>query len=241
MLKSPSRTRRDRAVDSSPRNRQPRSQRHWRRVGRGPGMISSHMPRTVTLRPWQKSALERFAACGAPDFRAVATPGAGKTTSALTAARQALAADPGRRLIVVVPTAHLKAQWASAAAAFDLHLDPRWSTADGTLPRDMHGVVTTYQQVATSAPALRGLARNAFVIFDELHHAADHPASGDPVRPAFEQAAQRLALSGTPLRSHVHAIPFVRYADDQAVAHFQHHHPHAPPDAARRRPRACPR
>ena len=88
-------------------------------------MISTHMPRTVTLRPWQKSALERFAACGAPDFLAVATPGAGKTTFALTAARKALAADPGRRLIVVVPTAHLKAQWASAAAAFDLHLDPR--------------------------------------------------------------------------------------------------------------------
>src|SRR2546423_12748063 len=94
------------------------------RLGRRPGMISSHMPRTVTLRPWQKSALEPSAASGAPDFLAVATPGAGKTTFALTAARQALAVDPSRRLIVVVPTAHLKAQWASAAAAFDLHLDP---------------------------------------------------------------------------------------------------------------------
>src|SRR3981189_1418009 len=72
--------------------------RHWPRVGRGPGMISSRSPRTVTLRPWQKSALERFAACGAPDFLAVATPGAGKTTFALTAARQALAVDPSRRL-----------------------------------------------------------------------------------------------------------------------------------------------
>src|SRR3977135_2271055 len=95
-----------------------------RRPGRRPGMISSHMPRTVTLRPWQKSALERFAASGAPDFLAVATPGAGKTTFALTAARQGLAADPSRRLIVVVPTAHLKAQWASAAAVFDLHPRP---------------------------------------------------------------------------------------------------------------------
>ena len=94
-------------------------------------MISSHMPRTVTLRPWQKTALELFAASRAADFLAVATPGAGKTTFALTAARQALAADPGRRLIVVVPTAHLKAQWASAATAFELHLDPRWSAADG--------------------------------------------------------------------------------------------------------------
>jgi superfamily II DNA or RNA helicase len=204
-------------------------------------MISSHMPRTVTLRPWQKHALERFAACGAPDFLAVATPGAGKTTFALTAARQALAADPGRRLIVVVPTAHLKAQWASAAAAFDVHLDPRWSAADGTLPQDMHGVVTTYQQVATSAPVLRGLARNAFVIFDELHHAADDRAWGDAVRQAFEQASQRLALSGTPFRSDVQAIPFVRYADDEAVADYEYGYADALRDGGVVRPVYFPR
>src|SRR6266849_5470603 len=131
-------------------------------------MIRPRMARTVTLRPWQKSALERFAA-----------------TSALTAARQALAAEPGRRLIVVVPTAHLKAQWAGAATAFDLHLDPRWSAGEGALPADMHGVVTTYQQVASSAGVLRGLARGAFVIFDELHHAADALTDGGVVRPVY--------------------------------------------------------
>jgi superfamily II DNA or RNA helicase len=65
------------------------------------------MARTVTLRPWQKAALERLAASSSPDFLAVATPGAGKTTFALTAARQGLADDPTRRVVVVVPTAHL--------------------------------------------------------------------------------------------------------------------------------------
>ena len=44
------------------------------------------MSRTVRLRPWQKQALERFEASDRPDFLAVATPGAGKTTFALTAA-----------------------------------------------------------------------------------------------------------------------------------------------------------
>ncbi|MGH2717684.1 MAG: DEAD/DEAH box helicase, partial [Actinomycetota bacterium] len=131
------------------------------------------MARTVTLRPWQKAALERFAGSPGPDFLAVATPGAGKTTFALTAARQALAADRRRRLVVVVPTAHLKLQWARAANGFELHLDPDWSAQGGTLPADMHGIVTTYQQVATSAAALRPLAADAFVVFDELHHAAD--------------------------------------------------------------------
>ena len=45
------------------------------------------MTRTVRLRPWQKHALDRFVESAAPDFLAVATPGAGKTTFALTAAR----------------------------------------------------------------------------------------------------------------------------------------------------------
>lgn len=199
------------------------------------------MPRTVTLRPWQKTALERFSANPAPDFLAVATPGAGKTTFALTAARQALAADAGRRLVVVVPTAHLKQQWARAANAFDLHLDPQWSAAAGALPGDMHGVITTYQQVATSAAVLRGLAANAFVIFDEIHHAADDRAWGDAVRTAFEGAARRLSLSGTPFRSDINAIPFVRYADEEAVADYEYGYGDALRDGGVVRPVYFPR
>lgn len=199
------------------------------------------MARTVTLRPWQKSALERLAASASPDFLAVATPGAGKTTFALTAARQALFEDGSRRLLVVVPTAHLKSQWARAATAFDLHLDPQWSAADGTLPADMHGVVTTYQQVAGCASVVRGLAANAFVIFDELHHAADDRAWGDAVRTAFEPAARRLALSGTPFRSDTHAIPFVRYRLDEAEADFEYGYGDALADGGVVRPVYFPR
>ncbi len=53
------------------------------------------MSRSVRLRPWQKRALDRLAASDAPDFLAVATPGAGKTTFALCAAVHDLAAHPG--------------------------------------------------------------------------------------------------------------------------------------------------
>src|SRR4051812_32623704 len=108
------------------------------------------MTRVIRLRPWQKAAFDRFVDADAPNFLAVATPGAGKTTFALTAARHQLAQHPGR-LIVVAPTAHLKVQWARAAAAFSLHLDPAWAASDGRLPADMHGIVTSYQQVASSA------------------------------------------------------------------------------------------
>lgn|GEM_PF-2011259 len=79
-------------------------------------------PRTIRLRKWQKTALDAFRARDGDDFLAVATPGAGKTTFALAAARQDLAAHPGRRLVVVAPTQHLKGQWAQAAEGFELQL-----------------------------------------------------------------------------------------------------------------------
>ncbi|MDX6469786.1 MAG: hypothetical protein QOF75_1589, partial [Gaiellaceae bacterium] len=172
-------------------------------------------------RRWQKAALDQFVAVPKPDFLAVATPGAGKTTFALTAARHQLAERPGR-LIVGAPTAHLKIQWARAAAAFSLRLDPSWAAAGGALPSDMHGIVTTYQQVASSAGLLSRLARDAFVVFDELHHAADDRAWGAAIQEAFGESGRRLALSGTPFRSDTRAIPFVSYHGDEAVPDFEY-------------------
>ncbi len=198
------------------------------------------MTRSIRLRPWQKAALDQFVDARRPDFLAVATPGAGKTTFALTAARHRLAIRPGR-LVVVAPTAHLKLQWAQAASRFALHLDPAWAAADGSLPGDMHGIVTTYQQVATSAPAIRPLARGSFVIFDELHHAADDRAWGDAVRHAFEDADRRLALSGTPFRSDTRSIPFVDYHLDEARPDYEYGYGEALADRRVVRPVFFPR
>jgi superfamily II DNA or RNA helicase len=166
---------------------------------------------TVTLRPWQRAAFDQFRASADPDFLAVATPGAGKTTFALTCARAALA-DERRRLIVVAPTSHLKVQWSLAAHRLGLQLDPDWAPGQG-LARDVHGMVTTYQQVATgdASAKLRGLAAEGMVILDEVHHAGDERAWGDGIQRAFELAAKRLSLSGTPFRSDSAKIPFVRY------------------------------
>jgi superfamily II DNA or RNA helicase len=180
------------------------------------------MTRVIKLRPWQKAAFEKYQAAGQDDFLTVATPGAGKTTFALTVARHVLSERPRSRVIVVAPTAHLKVQWAQAAARFALHLDPAWSAADGRLPADMHGIVTTYQQVATSSGPLREAARDAFVVFDEIHHAADDRAWGDAVREAFELSVRRLAISGTPFRSDTRSIPFVRYVLDEAAPDFEY-------------------
>jgi len=128
------------------------------------------------------------------------------------------------RVVVVTPTAHLKTQWARAAAHLQLHLDPAWSPTDGALPADMHGVVTTYQQVALSPAALRQLAQReaCFVILDEVHHGGQERAWGEALQAAFGTAARRLSLSGTPFRSDTRAIPFVRYTADEAVPDFEY-------------------
>lgn len=181
-------------------------------VGRPDATSQTRPPvSTVTLRPWQRAAFDLFRASEQPDFLAVATPGAGKTTFALTCARATLA-EQRRRLIVVAPTSHLKTQWSLAAHRLGLQLDPDWAPGQG-LARDVHGLVTTYQQVATgkAADQLRGLAADGMVILDEVHHAGDDKAWGDGITRAFELASKRLSLSGTPFRSDSAKIPFVRY------------------------------
>ena len=202
---------------------------------------SAIRPTRIRLRPWQSEALDAFSLSERPDFLAVATPGAGKTTFALTAAVQDLGEHPGRRVVVVAPTQHLKHQWADAALRFGLHLEPEWSARDGELPRDMHGIVTTYQQVSTSAAALATLSRGAFVVFDEIHHAADDRSWGASVLQAFEHAGRRLSLSGTPFRSDTSAIPFVDYHLDEARADYEYGYGEALVDSGVVRPVYFPR
>lgn len=199
------------------------------------------MAATLRLRPWQRVAFDQFTASTHDSFLAVATPGAGKTTFALSCARWILA-QHRCRLIVVAPTSHLKVQWTRAAHRLGLELDPDWSPGQG-LARDVHGLVTTYQQVATgdAARQLRGLATDAMVVLDEVHHAGDERAWGDAVRQAFSTAARRLCLSGTPFRSDTAAIPFVRYDDQEAVADHEYGYADALRDGGVVRPVYFPR
>ncbi|MDN6460930.1 MAG: DEAD/DEAH box helicase family protein, partial [Corynebacterium flavescens] len=60
------------------------------------------------LRAWQQAALHKFLATKPQDFMAVATPGAGKTTFALRVVTELKEDRSVERIIVVVPTEHLK-------------------------------------------------------------------------------------------------------------------------------------
>jgi superfamily II DNA or RNA helicase len=165
------------------------------------------------LRSWQRRALVEYLRRRDEDFLAVATPGAGKTTFALRIAAELLADGTVDAVTVVTPTEHLKTQWAAAAAAVGIELDPAFRNADLHSAADFHGCVVTYAQVG-AAPAVhrrRTLTRPTLVVLDEIHHAGDSRSWGDGVRTAFEPAVRRLALTGTPFRSDENPIPFVRY------------------------------
>jgi superfamily II DNA or RNA helicase len=105
----------------------------------------------------------------------------------------------------------------------------------------MHGIVTSYQQVASSASVLARVAQGAFVVFDELHHAAEDRAWGAAIAEAFADSSRRLALSGTPFRSDTRAIPFVRYDGDEAVPDFEYSYGDALVDRGVVRPVYFPR
>ncbi|MGH3335929.1 MAG: DEAD/DEAH box helicase, partial [Nocardioides sp.] len=190
-----------------------------------------------SLRAWQTAAMDEYFARAPRDFLTVATPGAGKTTFALSVAAELL----GRRLVdrvtVVAPTEHLKRQWAEAAARAGIPIDPTYAAGKGKTSQDYVGIVVTYAGVAANPLALRIRTERfkTLVILDEIHHAGDALSWGEGVREAFEPATRRLSLTGTPFRSDVNPIPFVSYAPDpgagagvsRSVADYSYGYGHA--------------
>ena len=187
-----------------------------------------------SLRAWQSAALTAYFEKNPRDFLAVATPGAGKTTFALTVAAELLARRVIDRITVVAPTEHLKTQWAEAAAKVGIPLDPAYAGRKGRTSSDFVGIALTYAGVAANplAHRVRTERFNTLVILDEVHHAGDALSWGEAVREAFEPARRRLALTGTPFRSDINPIPFVTYAPDvdgvpRSVADYSYGYAHA--------------
>ncbi len=155
------------------------------------------------------------------DFLLVATPGAGKTTFALRIAAELLAEGTVEPITVVVPTEHLKNQWAQAAARIGHRAGSRSSpTPTRRHSNEYHGVVVTYAQVAShpTRHRVRTENRKTLVIFDEIHHGGDAKSWGDAIREAFDDATRRLALTGTPFRSDDSADPVRHLRAGRATA-----------------------
>ncbi len=181
--------------------------------------MTERRPAGARLRLWQREALAKYETEQRKDFLLTATPGAGKTTFALSLAAALLGRRAIDRVVVVAPTDHLRSQWAEAAERFGIALAPNLGNSVGPVPADLHGYVTTYAQVAgkPSLHAARATTRRSLVVLDEIHHAGDGLSWGEAVEEAFAGAARRLCLTGTPFRTRVgERIPFVRYEPDGA-------------------------
>lgn len=188
----------------------------------------------TSLRAWQSAAMRQYFDAHPRDFLAVATPGAGKTTFALSVAAELLGRRIVDRITVVAPTEHLKLQWAEAAARAGIPIDPTYAAGKGKTSQDFVGIAVTYAGVAVNPLAMRIRTERfkTLVILDEVHHAGDALSWGEGVREAFEPATRRLALTGTPFRSDVNPIPFVTYAPGpdgvpRSVADFTYGYAHA--------------
>ena len=107
------------------------------------------------------------------------------------------------------------------AAVFGLRLEPNWRSREA-VPKEMHGVVVTYQQAAAAPHAIARVATRAIGILDEVHHAAESRAWGDAIQVGLSRSSRRLSISGTPFRSDDSAIPFIRYAGDEAQPDYEY-------------------
>jgi superfamily II DNA or RNA helicase len=176
----------------------------------------------LLLREWQEAARLAWRQRQGENFLLVATPGSGKTQAALAIAKGETDID---RIIVVVPTHHLRGQWQRAAWEVGVELKPWGNEPSLRVPKDLKGLVLTYPQVDKAPELHRALVarQRTLVIFDEPHHAGWKASWGESLRYAYEPATARLLLSGTPFRTDGDRIPFVHYdAGGQCVMQPPH-------------------
>ena len=163
-----------------------------------------------SLRDWQRRALAAAESWRSGPFLIAAAPGAGKTRPSLVLARELLRRGEIDRVAIVCPTAPLTRQWAAAAAAQGLQLQP--DAANLRTTRDFQGIAVTYARAAASAATYgRECGPRTLVIADEVHHLGDELAWGAGFTKAFAAADRKLLLSGTPFRSDDAPIPGISY------------------------------
>lgn len=183
--------------------------------------------KTFNLRKWQREAfdilLEHYKQRH-KSFLAVATPGAGKTKFALSVAHYMFTKNIINRIVIVVPSEHLKTQWAIEASSFaGIDITPDFKNSHHREGADYHGIAVTYALLGMDKQNVHAQATfnsKTLVILDEVHHAGENKTWGDAIQNAFNDAVMILCLSGTPFRSDSAQIPFITYENGESRADY---------------------
>ena len=174
-------------------------------------------------REWQDLAAERVSGRSDPFSLISACPGAGKT--AFTGYMASQWVLPGRpqtlfgksdkwKLVIVVPTEHLKNQWAAELySLFGMNLYTRINAATGVVGSNYDGYILTYQQLPGVVHKFEQWHKHGvrfITAADELHHCGRQNSWGDAVHRLGVVSEKVVGLSGTPWRSDGAPIPFVQ-------------------------------
>ena len=185
--------------------------------------VDQYLPQKIELRKWQQEFAQRFLdfagtqAFLEPNERKAfilnAFPGSGKTIAQLAVAKYLISTGLCDWFTVVVPSDKLRSDFVQVAESFGLRL--YGGTSMSVNFNVHHGIVLTYQQLAseakTSQIALWTKTHRTFVTADEIHHLSDKNSWGENFELAFEDSTVRLLTTGTPFRSDHSRIPWCSY------------------------------
>ncbi|MDF0555054.1 DEAD/DEAH box helicase family protein [Kamptonema sp. UHCC 0994] len=170
-------------------------------------------------RDWQTRFVREYQEKRKRNFLVEACTSAGKTGGSLYIYEFLKQAFGWRFLVVVVPSEHLKRQYAvDAQKLFGLQLYysgtqkslGRLPTPEELLQKGYQGLVVNYQWLTYSGNAewlanalQKTLAGKVFAILDEVHHASSELSFGQACEIALSDrsVSHRLMTSGTPFRS----------------------------------------
>ena len=169
----------------------------------------------LKLRTWQNAidkALDWFTRNESNSRFLVNAPGAGKTICSAALALKMLEKRMIDRVVVIAPRVEVVKQWAND---FELVTGRHMGKIEGksSYVSDLGFDLCLTEFCPGLGPELQAVCRSnkVLVICDEHHHAAVDASWGESTGTAFDEAAYRLLLTGTPLRSDGEASIWLAY------------------------------
>ena len=183
----------------------------------------------IASRQWQQEGLQLLQMAEGPNFIVHACPGAGKTRFATAASVMLADIERVDAVVVIAPQAQVVTQWREALenAGFNVLAGSDVLTAASLASApNRSAIVMTYQSLASGSgtPMADVLAsicagRQVLAILDEVHHMGENLSWGRAAIAAFDEATQRILMSGTPFRSDDLGIPFLMHDEGGQLVH----------------------